>query len=110
GGLGSPEPRQRESVLLGGAPLVEGAVAAAVAAKLGEPLEAVAREARGGLQGKVAQLGAGEPAAPTPDPAEEGPTLRLEIRNPLGLHARPAPPLVPTVAGSAPDGRGGDPP
>src|SRR5262249_59348529 len=93
------EPQQRESVLLCEAPLVEGAVAAAVAAKLGEPLEAVAREARGGLQGKVAQLGAGEPAASTPAPAEEGPTLRLEIRNPPGLHARPAAPFVPTVAG-----------
>jgi phosphocarrier protein FPr len=93
------EPQQRESVLLCEAPLVEGAVAAAVAAKLGEPLEAVAREARGGLQGKVAQLGAGEPAAATPAPAEEGPTLRLEIRNPLGLHARPAARFVQTAAG-----------
>jgi phosphocarrier protein FPr len=93
------EPQQRESVLLCEAPLVEGAVAAAVAAKLGEPLEAVAREARGGLQGKVAQLGAGEPAAATPAPAEEGPTLRLEIRNRLGLHARPAARFVQTAAG-----------
>jgi phosphocarrier protein FPr len=93
------EPQQRESVLLCEAPLVEGAVAAAVAAKLGEPLEAVAREARGGLQGKVAQLGAGETAASTPVPAEEGTTLRLEIRNPLGLHARPAARFVQTAAG-----------
>src|SRR5205085_2280569 len=51
-------PEQRESVLLCEAPLVEGAVAAAVAARLGEPLAAVAKEARGGLQGKTAQLGA----------------------------------------------------
>src|SRR5262245_60786406 len=71
------EPQQRESVLLCEAPLVEGAVAAAVAAK----------------------LGAGEPAASTPAPAEEGPTLRLEIRNPLGLHARPAARFVQTAAG-----------
>src|SRR5262249_56090833 len=41
------EPQQRESVLLCEAPLVEGAVAAAVAAKLGEPLEAVPRPAPG---------------------------------------------------------------
>jgi dihydroxyacetone kinase phosphotransfer subunit len=59
-------PEQRESVLLCEAPLVEGAVAAAVAARLGGPLAEVAKEARGGLQGKVAQLGAGEPAAPGP--------------------------------------------
>jgi multiphosphoryl transfer protein len=95
-------PEQRESVLLCEAPLVEGAVAAAVAARLGEPLAKVAQEARGGLQGKSAQLGAGEPAAPAPEdttPAEEGPTLRLEIRNPLGLHARPAARFVKTAAG-----------
>jgi phosphocarrier protein FPr len=96
-------PEQRESVLLCEAPLVEGAVAAAVAARLGQPLAEVAQEARGGLQGKVAQLGAGEPAAPGPEgiaaPLEEGLTLRLDIRNPLGLHARPAARFVQTAAG-----------
>jgi dihydroxyacetone kinase phosphotransfer subunit len=95
-------PEQRESVLLCEAPLVEGAVAAAVAARLGGPLAEVAKEARGGLQGKVAQLGAGEPAAPRPAgtsaPLEEGLTLRLDIRNPLGLHARPAARFVQTAA------------
>jgi phosphocarrier protein FPr len=93
------EPEQREAVLLCEAPLVEGAVAAAVASKLGERLAAVAQEARGGLQGKVAQLGAEGPAATTPSPPEEGPALRLEIRNPLGLHARPAARFVQTAAG-----------
>ena len=96
-------PEQRETVLLCEAPLVEGAVAAAVAARLGEPLAQVAKEARGGLQGKTAQLGAGEPAAPGPAgtsaPLEEGLTLRLDIRNPLGLHARPAARFVQTAAG-----------
>jgi phosphocarrier protein FPr len=92
-------PEQRESVLLCEAPLVEGAVAAAVAARLGEPLVEVAKEARGGLQGKITQLGAGEPEAPTEAsaPLEEGLTLRLEIRNPLGLHARPAARFVQTA-------------
>src|SRR5436190_13559437 len=47
----------RERVVLSEAPLVEGAVAAAVTAGLGEGLEAVAREARGGLAPKSAQLG-----------------------------------------------------
>src|ERR671936_792924 len=93
-------PEQRESVLLCEAPLVEGAVAAAVAARLGRPLAEVANEARGGLQGKVAQLGAGETAAPAPvaAPAGDGETLRLEVRNPLGLHARPAARFVQTAA------------
>lgn len=93
-------PEQREQVLLCEAPLVEGAVAAAVAARLGEPLAKVAAEARGGLQGKAAQLGASEPAtAGGPAPLEEGLTLRLDIRNPLGLHARPAARFVQTAAG-----------
>jgi multiphosphoryl transfer protein len=96
-------PEQQKGVLLCEAPLVEGAVAAAVAAKLGAPLAEVAAEARGGLQGKVAHLGAGEPessaAAPATAPLEEGLTLRLEIRNPLGLHARPAARFVQTAAG-----------
>src|SRR5436190_5050594 len=93
-------PEERERALLCEAPLVEGAVAAAVAARLGRPLVEVAAEARGGLQGKAAQLGAGEPAAATPAeaPAVDGLTLRLEIRNPLGLHARPAARFVQTAA------------
>ncbi len=94
-------PEQRERVLLCEAPLVEGAVAAAVAARLGKPLAEVAKEARGGLQGKTAHLGAGEPASPAPPgaaiPLEEGLTLRLDIRNPLGLHARPAARFVQTA-------------
>ncbi len=94
---------QREHVLLCEAPLVEGAVAAAVAARLGEPLAKVATEARGGLRGKSAQLGADEPAAAgsaeAPASQEEGLTLRLDIRNPLGLHARPAARFVQTAAG-----------
>ena len=96
-------PEQRESVLLCEAPLVEGAVAASVAARLGEPLAEVAKEARSGLQGKTAQLGADEPAAPAPaatsTPSEDGLTLRLDVRNPLGLHARPAARFVQTAAG-----------
>jgi multiphosphoryl transfer protein len=93
---------QRENVLLSEAPLVEGAVAAAVAAKLGASSKEVAAEARGGLQGKAAQLGTAEPEAsvPTPPTAEaDGLTRRLHIGNPLGLHARPAARFVQTAAG-----------
>src|SRR5262245_23142479 len=59
-------PDERERALLCEAPLVEGAVAAAVAARLGRPLAEVAAEARGALQGKAAQLGAEEPGAAAP--------------------------------------------
>src|ERR687887_1480528 len=91
-------PEQKERVLLCEAPLVEGAVAAAVAARLGAPLAEVAGEARGGLQGKAAHLGSGEPEAPVSvAPSEKGPSLRLDIRNPLGLHARPAARFVQTA-------------
>ena len=48
---------QRERVLLCEAPLVEGAVAAAAAARAGGSLEEVAEEARLGLAGKQAHLG-----------------------------------------------------
>src|ERR671934_72236 len=92
-------PERREHVLLCEAPLVEGAVAAAVAARLGSSLPEVAEEARGGLQGKEAQLGAGQPPASSREAgaavavaAGEEETVRLRVENPLGLHARPATP------------------
>jgi len=104
---------RRERILLCEAPLVEGAVAAAVTAKLGMPLEAVAEEARSGLAGKIAHLGTetedageaetGEPgsggAADTSPP--EGPTVVavFPVGVPHGLHARPAARFVQTAAG-----------
>jgi phosphocarrier protein FPr len=73
-----PEER-RPNVLLCEAPIVEGAVAAAVTAKLGASLDRVADEARGGLGGKIAHLGdtgaAQEVAPATPTGGEE--TIRL---------------------------------
>ncbi|NLE21865.1 MAG: phosphoenolpyruvate--protein phosphotransferase [Actinobacteria bacterium] len=105
------EAEQRDKVLLTEAPLVEGAVAAGVAAALGEPLESVAAAARAGLEGKTAQLvpgdregapaGAGhDRAAPAGDQAlaPSGETIRLTVRTPLGIHARPAALLVRTAA------------
>ena len=97
-------PERRERVLLSEAPLAEGAVAAAVAARLGAPLARVAEEARGGLAPKAAHLG-GEAAGPAPeerpasgaDGGEEA--VVLAVRNPVGLAARPAARLVHTAAG-----------
>jgi phosphoenolpyruvate-protein phosphotransferase/dihydroxyacetone kinase phosphotransfer subunit len=79
-------------VLLCEAPLVEGAVAAAARAGAGADLDEVAAEARSALGMKAAQLGAEEPAgAPAAaTPAADGESLRLEVGNRLGLHARPA--------------------
>ncbi|HET7856871.1 MAG TPA: dihydroxyacetone kinase phosphoryl donor subunit DhaM, partial [Gaiellaceae bacterium] len=88
---------RRARVLLTEAPLAEGAVAAAVTAKLGASLEEVAAEARRGLQPKVAHLGAGEEAPVAAGSGDGGATVRLAVRNPLGLHARPAARFVQTA-------------
>jgi phosphocarrier protein FPr len=91
-------PERRERVLLCEAPLVEGAVAAAVTANLGASLEDVAAEARGSLAAKATHLGTGEAAAPTAAaPGDGSRTLTLTVRNPLGLHARPAARFVQTA-------------
>ena len=104
---------RRDRILLCGAPLVEGAVAAAVTAKLGMPLEAVAAEARSGLAGKIAHLAtdaeegtgptvAGEPSGePGAASAEAGATAVavFPVDVPHGLHARPAARFVQTAAG-----------
>ncbi|MFN2467076.1 MAG: dihydroxyacetone kinase phosphoryl donor subunit DhaM, partial [Gaiellaceae bacterium] len=91
-------PERRRGVLLCEAPLVEGAVAAAVSAKIGAPLAEVAAEARSGLEPKVTHLGSAEPEAGEAGFAGKALTLRLELTNPLGLHARPAARFVQTAA------------
>ncbi len=82
-------------IRLSDAPLVEGAVAAAVAATGGAGLEEVAAQARGALAMKAGQLSpptpsaSAEAAAWTPDARAE-----LPVRNEVGLHARPAARLI----------------
>ena len=112
-----PEER-RGAVLLTAAPFVEGAVAAAVSAGLGDSLENVAAEARGALTAKDALLSAptdGPSSTPAADAAPArlagaaataglaAPVPQLElwltIADPLGLHARPAAAFVRTAAG-----------
>ena len=87
------------------APLVEGAISAAVAASSGADLETVAREATQALVAKQAALGE-EPSLPcaagegarvktVPDdniPSSDSATITLTTRD--GLHARPAARLV----------------
>ena len=111
---------RRGRVLLTSAPLVEGAVAAAVAAGLGDPLETVAAAARDGLAAKREHLEEPEDVradgrrvaeqtapgleprtrAPAREPGTEAPapTAYVTVRNRLGLHARPAALLVRTLA------------
>jgi phosphocarrier protein FPr len=105
--------KRRELVLLAAAPLVEGAVAAAVSASLGESLARVAEAASDGLAAKREQLsepgpgesqddlaaGETEPGLRPPAPlAEPAATARVTVRNRLGLHARPSALLVRTLA------------
>lgn len=95
-----PEER-RTSILLCEAPIVEGAVAAAVTAKLGAPLDRVAQEARGGLAGKIAHLGDAGPEeqrAASAVPTGDETSIRLTVHAPHGLHARPAARLVQTAS------------
>jgi phosphoenolpyruvate-protein phosphotransferase/dihydroxyacetone kinase phosphotransfer subunit len=92
-------PERRERVLLCEAPLVEGAVAAAVTAKLGASLADVAAEARGSLAAKATHLGPAEAAAPAAAAVDGTRTLTVTVRNPLGLHARPAARFVQTAGG-----------
>jgi phosphoenolpyruvate-protein phosphotransferase/dihydroxyacetone kinase phosphotransfer subunit len=99
------DPDARDRVLLCPAPLVEGLVVAAVAASGGADRAEVAAEAAAALDGKLAQLAAGEPDAPLaqpdappPVPAEQSEIVdSFTIANPHGLHARPAARLVALV-------------
>ncbi|MEJ6555369.1 phosphoenolpyruvate--protein phosphotransferase [Microbacterium esteraromaticum] len=94
-------------VRLAPAPFVEGLLAAVVAAAAGGSLDAVAQEATAALEAKTAQLQddaepvAGVPVSPAPKSTEAPRVTRtVRVRNPLGIHARPAA-LIATTAGGA---------
>ena len=99
------EPPSDRPIRLCPAPLVEGAIAAAVRAQAGGSLDEVATEAELGLAPKQQQLGvepaadltsaATQPLTGTPDEAAEA---VLDITNQHGLHARPAAALVQTAS------------
>ncbi len=100
-------PERKDKVLLSGAPIVEGAIAAAVEAASDAPLEQVANaalEARG-----MSKLG-GKPEAPMaaeapPEPGQAAQEIRILVRNRVGLHARPAALFAQTAARFAADVR-----
>jgi dihydroxyacetone kinase phosphotransfer subunit len=94
-------------VRLSPAPFVEGLVAAVVQAATGADLDRVATEAVSGLRPKQEHLGsaaaagssglAGEAGASLP--AEGAAVVEVELRNPHGLHARPAATFVKAASG-----------
>lgn len=90
------EPDQRDRVRLADAPLVEGAVAAAVAAQTGQDLQAVVRDAEAAAASMAGAAGstAREEAVPELDDIDQDDTgvreASWELINPMGLHARPA--------------------
>ncbi|MFS0893063.1 phosphoenolpyruvate--protein phosphotransferase [Microbacterium sp. 179-I 3D3 NHS] len=89
-------------VRLTSAPFVEGLLAAVVSAAAGGSLDTVADEARAALTAKTAQVAddAAEPGEPIEPPSRgEAETRRVRVRNPLGIHARPAALIADTAAG-----------
>lgn len=97
----------RSRVHLCEAPLVEGALAAAVRAKIGGSLAEVYAEARDALAPKIEQLASWQHLLPAsslsveaaPEQADrEIVELTIVVPNQLGLHARPAARLVTLVA------------
>lgn len=92
-------------VRLAPAPFVEGLLAAVVSAAAGGSLDDVAAEAGAALGAKTGQLGAaGEPPAVVdaiePDLDGDAMVRRVHVRNPLGIHARPAALIAEASAGS----------
>lgn len=91
------DPEIAEKVTLCSAPLVEGTLAAVVAASSGASLEKVLEEASQSLYPKKIQLGENVVAQQenTNTPAKiQGKEAHWVVRNPHGLHVRPAATLV----------------
>lgn len=89
-------PNCREKIRLCPAPLVEGAIAAAVESRAGGSLDSVCREALRSLIPKQQQLPAPAPTVESQTPQAPGSSRELvfTIENEHGLHARPAAALV----------------
>ncbi len=92
----------KENVTLMSAPIVEGTMAASVAAAAGLPLATVVEEAQNALSVKQAHLGDqlstdAEPAQ-TAKQDKEALTYDWVVQNPHGLHARPAAAIVGALA------------
>ena len=92
------EPAVAGRVRLCSAPLVEGLVAATVAAAAGASIDEVATEATAALAGKQAHLAVPDDDTPVPVTTEEpAASAVFVVANEHGLHARPAAKLVAEV-------------
>ncbi|MDN0125157.1 dihydroxyacetone kinase phosphoryl donor subunit DhaM [Yersinia aleksiciae] len=100
------DPDIAQHVQLCSAPLVEGTLAAVVAASSGASLADVRTEAMGALTAKAAQLGesVAEPvSSAVAKSAPDAQSVSWVVRNPNGLHVRPAAKLVEVLAPFAAD-------
>ena len=91
---------KRGKIFLCEAPLVEGALAAAVQSRIGGSIQQVMTEARNALAPKKMHLKTSEPESSQQHVSDSGENileLELMVNNALGLHARPAARLVQTA-------------
>lgn len=91
-------------VRLCAAPLVEGTLAATVSAAAGADIDQVIRDAMHALDAKCEQLGLPSPSAAKSASAELSPdtdarSIAIVVKNPNGIHVRPASRLVSTLSG-----------
>ncbi len=89
---------QRQNVHLCAAPLVEGTIAAVVAAASAQDIHQVMAEAQAALTAKATQLGYTPISPQSEQGTGQGKEIQLFVRNALGLHARPAAKFVATSA------------
>ena len=98
------DPNIAAKVRLCAAPLVEGTLAATVSAAAGADIERVIRDAMNALDAKCEQLGLPSPSAVKPASAALSPdadarSVAIVVKNPNGIHVRPASRLVSALSG-----------
>lgn len=98
------DPDIAAKVRLCAAPLVEGTLAATVSAAAGADIDQVIRDAMHALDAKCEQLGLPSPSAAKSASAELSPdtdarSIAVVVKNPNGIHVRPASRLVSTLSG-----------
>lgn len=98
------DPDIAAKVRLCAAPLVEGTLAATVSAAAGADIDQVIRDAMHALDAKCEQLGLPSPSAAKSASAEPSPdtdarSIAIVVKNPNGIHVRPASRLVSTLSG-----------
>ena len=98
------DPDIAAKVRLCAAPLVEGTLAATVSAAAGADIDQVILDAMHALDAKCEQLGLPSPSAAKSASAELSPdtdarSIAIVVKNPNGIHVRPASRLVSTLSG-----------